>query len=557
MRQLPILLVLLIGALLRIHALTQDMRLHPDEALFATFARSAALNGAWTLPGELDKPPLSIYGVALAMQFLAARGSMQTLLDFDAHSGEFAARVPGVFYSLLLIAVIYALALRLYRDRRVALLAAGLLALSPYAVAFGATVFTDGLMLLCMLIALWQAARGAPLWSGFWLALGLASKQQAVLVAPLVIIFLFNAEVQTAFDLQRRRESNLFVLLRFVLPVVMFGMLMVLWQSQRAAWPDLWTLAAANNAPDRLLIAGDELVPRLARWLGLMGEFAGWLTLPLTLIGVWGVIISPILQTNHEARSKRLYDWLLVLYLIGFTGFHWLTAINMYDRYPFPLLPLWALVVARGVQRLLSGMPKGVQLNAPTQADNRSALTSESILHRESLRPSPTKFLFLIRKGRSKTRPQNLDRLIFVPLCLCVFVLGFFAFNASEGRISVGGDRGMHANIDQFADWLNALPLGTIIYDRWLGWELGYYMGQWTDKRRVYYPTPELLVEGALEQPDPAPRYFIAPVRFVAPPEQPPEVWLAALDAAGFQPILIYETADYRAWRLIPPRRQP
>ncbi|HLU11718.1 MAG TPA: hypothetical protein VK003_18735, partial [Oceanobacillus sp.] len=60
-------LILLVGVALRIHALGQDRRFHPDEALYSTFARSAALNGDWLLHGSLDKPPLTIYASALSM----------------------------------------------------------------------------------------------------------------------------------------------------------------------------------------------------------------------------------------------------------------------------------------------------------------------------------------------------------------------------------------------------------------------------------------------------------------------------------------------------------
>ena len=75
--------ILCLAAFLRFHALAQDLRFQADEALFATFARDAALNGAWMLPGALDKPPLTFYAMALSMSF-AARGSTDTLLDFDA-----------------------------------------------------------------------------------------------------------------------------------------------------------------------------------------------------------------------------------------------------------------------------------------------------------------------------------------------------------------------------------------------------------------------------------------------------------------------------------------
>jgi hypothetical protein len=52
--------ILLLGIGLRFHALARDMRFHPDEALFATFARAAAVKGDWLLHGSLDKTPLPV-----------------------------------------------------------------------------------------------------------------------------------------------------------------------------------------------------------------------------------------------------------------------------------------------------------------------------------------------------------------------------------------------------------------------------------------------------------------------------------------------------------------
>ncbi len=121
------------------------------------------------------------------------------------------------------------------------------------------------------------------------------------------------------------------------------------------------------------------------------------------------------------------------------------------------------------------------------------------------------------------------------------------AHAAADGQLGVGADRGKHDGIDRLAQYLDALPLGTILYDRWLGWELDFYLGQWTDKRRVYYPTPEVLAADALLQPDPAPRYFIAP-RWEAP-----RPWLEALAEAGFEPALDVRLGSFDVYRLLPP----
>jgi 4-amino-4-deoxy-L-arabinose transferase-like glycosyltransferase len=196
---LVVIVILLLASALRFHALAQDARFHPDEALFATFARNAAVKGDWLLRGPLDKTPLTIYAQALSMTFFGVQ-QVNDVLDLEIHTGEFVARLPNTFASILLVAVMYALAKRFYpfgvygeggqtskRVWEVGLISMTLTAFSPYAVAFSATAFTDGLMLLLITLALWMASAGRWAWSGFYLVLAYASKQQALLYAPLIL----------------------------------------------------------------------------------------------------------------------------------------------------------------------------------------------------------------------------------------------------------------------------------------------------------------------------------------------------------------------------------
>jgi hypothetical protein len=133
-------------------------------------------------------------------------------------------------------------------------------------------------------------------------------------------------------------------------------------------------------------------------------------------------------------------------------------------------------------------------------------------------------------------------------ILIVIGLLGILpALDAANGRVPAGGDQGKHAGIDALADYLNGKPLGTIIYDHWLGWELGYYIGTWSDKRRVYYPTPAALAADARLQPDPAPRYFPVPA------DQPVTPWLDALRSAGFIVSLVYDDGRFRVYELIRP----
>jgi 4-amino-4-deoxy-L-arabinose transferase-like glycosyltransferase len=503
---LPILLlIMLLGAGLRFGALAHDGRFHPDEALFATFARSAALNGAWMLPGALDKPPLAIYSMALAMlPFTIQRP--EGLPELSARAGEIAARLPGLIASILLIPLTYALAQRLYRKRTTALLAALLLSASPFAVAFSATAFTDSVTLLLATLALYMIVVGRAGWAGVWLACAFASKSQAIFIMPLVM--------GLALVLHRRHKSHPYNPLRARTPFMatirlishpgslrlfatfMAGvLLLLLWDALRGQPTGIFALAWANNDPSRL-IRPDEVMPRLLRW----GEFAQTLFTPMSALFIPAGLVGILWRLRYGRSLSTSIDTTLALFIAGYFALHWLVAFNVYDRYLLLILIPLTLLTARGLLALYD---------------------------------------MLI--GR-----LPLGELRFVGLFF-IGVMAVSAWDAAQGKLTIGTNSSRLQGIDVLAEQLNDLTLGAILYDHWLGWELDYYLGMWTDKRRVYYPTPDALAEDALLQPDPAPRYFIVP-RWAAPDE-----WLAALNRVGFDPQFAWRVEAFTVYRLLPP----
>jgi hypothetical protein len=229
----------------------------------------------------------------------------------------------------------------------------------------------------------------------------------------------------------------------------MFVVLLI-WDAARSQPSSLWALAAANNNPGRL-IRSDEVLPRLITWTQYAKWFAGygWMTAVLMVLAAIAFVTRLVRQPR---RRDTLIDVLLVVYLLAYFLLHWLVAFNTYDRYLLPVLPVALLLIARGIAWMTYGGARYV-----------------------------------------------------VSLLIIMIVIGFLsiapALDAVNRRVPVGGDQGKHAGINTLADDLNAKPLGTIIYDHWLGWELGYYMGAWSDKRRVYYPRPAALAADARLQP--------------------------------------------------------
>jgi len=511
-----IILTLLLGAGLRFHALAYDTRFHPDEALFATFARKAAVNGDWMLHGPLDKPPLSIYAEAISMMLVGARPLPNGVLTLDTRMGELAARVPGTLASIVLVSVMYALAKRLYwtnkRARRavplpVPIIAAFLMAVSPYALAFSATAFTDGLMLLCMVMALWMASRGQWFWAGLWMALGYACKQQALFYVPLVVGVGWNLTPWPPLHVMERGRTASIAIFKFALPIaICFGVLAV-WDGARTQETSLWMLAVMNNDPGRLIYP-EQALPRLQIWASYAGHFAGswWMTAILGVIAVVGMMWRA--KNWPQERSTRV-DVILAVYVLGYGVIHWLVALPTHDRYLLPLVPLVILLMARGIETGIKSVTQWLK-------DTRAQRSSSFVLG----------------------------------IIICIAGLSFWpsAWDATEGRIGVGGDRGQHAGIDRLGAYLDSKPLGTIVYDHWLGWELGYYLGTWSDKRLTYYPTPDALAADAAAQDDRAPRYF--PV----PRNVPVDPWLTQLAQAGFMIARDFESRNFVVYRLMPPK---
>jgi hypothetical protein len=254
------------------------------------------------------------------------------------------------------------------------------------------------------------------------------------------------------------------------------------------------------------LIRANEIIPRLSAWAAFAQTLAGpgLVTGALGLIGIAAVVW----RVRHEPRRRStVLDLVLSAYLLAYSLGHWLVAFNTYDRYLLPILPLILLLMARGV-RWAKDL---IEPYIATMVEN----------------------------------PEHFAQLAYITISgLSLVVFGGAARDASEGHIQVGGDLGEHSGIDVLANYLNRRDLGAIVYDQWLGWELGYYMGAWSDKRRVYYRTPDALASGALSQPDMAPRYFPVPA------DEPVGPWLAALRKAGFAVSLAYEIPRFRVYEL-------
>jgi hypothetical protein len=505
-------LVLLLAFAVRVPFLTGDRRLHADEAYFAAFARNAVLYGDWMLPGDLDKPPLAIYAMAFSMALFAAHPMPSGVLDMSVYAGEMAVRLPGLLAAVVTVGALTGAARRLYRSQGAALWSGVLLALSPIGIVFGATGFTDGLMLMGGALALRAAAGGAPGWTGVWLGAAIAAKPQGVFFIPFALIVLWS-----------QGELRLIGLARLGTAIALWGVGLVGWDAARGAVTPFYALGAANN-PLAPFAPPEAIIARATRWLGYIGTWLGW-ALPLLTYAAWrGRTRSakPVVERfrargrdrSRPYRSCRRRDnacilrwttfslWLrrspnawLLLTIIGYLLLHVLGGVAVYDRYALiPLIPT-CLLLGQG----------GTWL------------------------------------GR---RPLLLG--------LAGLALVWGVIDAHGERLPVGGDGGdgrygVMEGIDRLAGWTDALPTASVVYNPWLGWHMRFYRSAWADERFVHYPTPDALAPGAAALDERGVRWLIAP-RSTDLHE-----WVIALETRGFAARLETYIGNFAVLRLEPP----
>jgi 4-amino-4-deoxy-L-arabinose transferase-like glycosyltransferase len=309
-----------------------DNRFHPDEALYGYWGLLIALGKD---PGLVDvpvyKPPLLPYLIA----------GTQGLLG----KSEFAVRLPGLLSGVLTVPLTAALAHTLYRDRWAAMAAAASVALSPFAILFSTTAFTDPPMVALGLGACVAAARNRPGWAGLLAGLSFATKQTGLAWLPLTVLLLVS-NLQSPIS---KLSVNLIYLLVALAAVV--GMTFV-WDTLRVAQgaEGFWSLGVTGYGGLRF-IWPQEVGTRLRGWLELARYlFVSPVVNGALLIGLPALVCQALRHRNREA----LIDLLLVSFLLAYSFLHWLWAFPIWDRYLLPLVPILAILLGRIVSLISS-----------------------------------------------------------------------------------------------------------------------------------------------------------------------------------------------------------
>ena len=375
--------------------------LREDEALYAYWARlvSSGLDPMLERVA-VDKPPLYIYLLAHAFTWLGPT--------------EAVGRGLNVTCSLLTLALLWLLARRLYGPQT-ARWALALYALSPFAISFAATLYTDSMMVMWLVLALLVAAHGSGLAAGLAAGLAFAVKQNALLFIPLILGLLIIAPPP---------RSPARLALRLLLAAIGFGYVWFKvwqwdgWRILPAEIPSFWQ-QAWNSYGGMTLLPLAEWPAMLAAWGQVWRWFGGSMAGTVALVILWWQ------GAGGRGRVNRLF----LFFVLGYALAHVLFSFQPWDRYLLGLAPLAALLAAQG---LVVGW--------------------ERLIPRPGLRAA-------------------------LALCLAVTLLWGGA-QAARSRIPVGGDHGAYTGIESVAAYLRqqAPAQRGVIYQRWLGWHWNWYL---------------------------------------------------------------------------------
>jgi 4-amino-4-deoxy-L-arabinose transferase-like glycosyltransferase len=295
-------LALLVAAILRLPQLTEvPPGVHYDEAAYGLNAGDIGLRGDRPvfIPSFTGREPL----------FLYAAGGMAAAMG----NSLFALRLTSAFFGLLTVAATYRLGREMLADRRIALLAASLLAVSFWHVLFsrlGFRVISQPLLMALAVAALFRGLRGGR-WPWLWLAgvlIGLTA--YTYLAARLFPVLLAFALLPLLLDPRTRalraRQLLLVGLVAFLtaLPLLAYF----------AANPDAFWVRIGQVAPGTGSAESLSLTESLLRSFGMF-FLAGDPYLRFNLPGrpLFDFVTGGLLLAGWlilMARYRRLfYDW--------------------------------------------------------------------------------------------------------------------------------------------------------------------------------------------------------------------------------------------------------
>lgn len=443
------------GLLLRLHPITIH-RFHPDEALYAYWGLQIATGADPMLESyPVDKPPAFPYLLALVFRLFGA--------------SELTARLPSLIASTASLALVGRIARRVY-GKEAALLALGLLALSPFDISFAVTAFTDPLMAAWMLAGLAAVLAGRPMLTGAFAGAAFATKQQGIFFLPLLV--LAGLWRERFFPGQRAGTpgKGMGRLRRAWWARGLAGFLLafapaLVWDLMRVRRPEYFAQSLISYG-GLTLAPWSEWGERAVDWAGWLARFWGAPALNVLagLTLAWLLWDDLRAWRNGQPSPEAAFDLILAGFGLCFLLGHWLVRFNTWDRYLLGLVPLSAVLVGRA-------------------------------------------FLHTLRRWRT---PERLPAALGILALITLLVLSP-AGQAARGEYPAGGDHGAYWGIDQVAEYVHAhVPANAVIYHHWLGWHYLYYLYN-APYTFQWYTSPEEVVEKVRAWSD-VPHWIVFPM---------------------------------------------
>ncbi|MBU0478524.1 glycosyltransferase family 39 protein [bacterium] len=344
-RNLLLIIILILGALLRISVFGLG-DFHGDEALYSFRGAEIALRGDWFFQAEdVDKPPLLPYLAALSFRIFGF--------------GDNTARLPNFFASLISIWLVYQICCKCF-DKNTARIAAFLMAISPYNILYGPTVFEDTLFACLLLFSIYFLCIYKEFWAGIFLGLCFCAKQFGVLAMPIIgafsIILRYMQWVQT-------KHSEFSFYIKKPLMKLVFGFSMVF--AGLLIWavffedPRLGIIFQVNATGGVFKIMAGELTPRLFHWLSLYSKFTNSSVVNMFfLISAPALIAYEILNLKNKHRFKNIISLCIGGYIALMLGTFTLFRFGFSPHYLMFIIPFVFILLARYLSLLLQFFTK-------------------------------------------------------------------------------------------------------------------------------------------------------------------------------------------------------
>lgn len=320
-----------------------SQRFHHDEALYATWAwQIVSGRDVGLAHTPIDKPPGFIY---LMAAFMGVLGPTETV-----------ARLPSLITTFMSVGLTYLLGQTWY-DSRTGMLAAWLVALSPFSLLFAPTAFTDPLLVMLVLASCWWATTQQPTYAGLCFGLAMATKQQALFFLPL-ISGCYAATLRPAHQQKLTAQAA-----QFALGLMTILMAVLIWDTSRREVPSFLLHSVTNYGG--LSLDGGNFIERGQGFLSLLvygtaSPVLNW----LLIAGLPVLMVADIGSNRGNFRNWPIacrIDGLLILFSLFYLLGHALFSFQVWDRYLLGLIPLGALLLARVLWLPLSIVPHKVR----------------------------------------------------------------------------------------------------------------------------------------------------------------------------------------------------